>query len=32
MALRDFTLRRIVRKMPGVKKVVDQLTLELGGD
>jgi osmotically-inducible protein OsmY len=27
-----FTLRRIVRKMPDVKKVVDQLTLELGGD
>jgi osmotically-inducible protein OsmY len=27
-----FTLKRIVRKMPGVKKVVDQLTLELGGD
>ena len=27
-----FTLKRIVRKMAGVKKVVDQLTLELGGD
>ena len=27
-----YTLKRIVRKMPGVKKVVDQLTLELGGD
>jgi hypothetical protein len=27
-----FTLKRIVRKMAGVKKVVDQLDLELGGD
>ena len=27
-----YSLKRIVRKMAGVKKVVDQLTLELGGD
>jgi osmotically-inducible protein OsmY len=27
-----FTLKRMVKKMPGVKKVVDQLDLELGGD
>jgi hypothetical protein len=27
-----FTLKRIVRKMAGVKRVVDQLDLELGGD
>ena len=27
-----FTLKRIVRKMAGVKKVVDQLDIELGGD
>jgi osmotically-inducible protein OsmY len=27
-----YSLKRIVRKMAGVKKVVDQLNLELGGD
>lgn len=27
-----FTLKRIVRKMAGVKKVIDQLDLEVGGD
>jgi osmotically-inducible protein OsmY len=27
-----YSVKRIVRKMAGVKKVVDQLNLELGGD
>ena len=27
-----YSLKRIVRKMAGVKRVVDQLNLELGGD
>jgi hypothetical protein len=27
-----YSLKRIVRKMAGVKRVVDQLTIELGGD